>query len=358
MDKLLGAKPLKVPVMLVHSLWDHEDIYGAPAVYRALEPQDTQQDKVFLVMGPWYHGQSIEEGSSLGALRFPSDTAAQFRREVLQPFLAEHLKPGAPKSGIAPVTVYETGTLAWRRYKAWPPGDADGYSPRPRALYLGAGLKLRFSTPAAGEGVYEEFVSDPAKPVPFRSRPIQPMGYGNGLTWAHWLVDDQREASGRPDVLVFVTETLKEPITVRGEPVVNLVASTSGTDSDWVVKLIDVYPDEVADNPALGGYQLMVCADIFRGRDRESWETPKPIPANEPLPYRFNLPTANHVFLRGHRIMVQIQSSLFPLYDRNPQTFVTNIFWAQPQDYRKAVQRVYHTSGSASYIELPISARK
>jgi putative CocE/NonD family hydrolase len=181
------------------------------------------------------------------------------------------------------------------------------------------------------------------------------MGYGNGLTWAHWLVDDQREASGRPDVLAFTTDVLEAPIAVRGEPVVNLVASTSGTDSDWVVKLIDVYPAQVADNPALGGYQLMVAADIFRGRYRESWEIPKPIPANQPLPYRFNLPNANHVFLPGHRIMVQIQSSWFPLYDRNPQTFVTNVFWAKSADYRKAVQRVYHAPDHASFIELPIS---
>ncbi len=358
MDKLLERRPLKVPVMLVHSLWDQEDIYGAPAVYRALEPKDTGNDKVFLVMGPWYHGQSIEEGSSLGALRFPGDTAAQFRREVLRPFLDEHLKDDAPKSDIAPVTAYETGTLAWRRYKTWPPGDVDGHVGRARRLYLGAGLTLRFSSPASGEAAYGEFVSDPAKPVPFRSRPIQQMGYGNGLTWAQWLVDDQREASGRPDVLVFTTDVLKEPIVVRGEPVVNLVASTSGTDSDWVVKLIDVYRDEVADIPALGGYQLMVSADIFRGRYRESWETPKPLLPGEPLPYRFNLPTANHVFLPGHRIMVQIQSSWFPLYDRNPQTFVTNIFWAQPGDYRKAVQRVYHAPGQASFVELPISAKK
>jgi len=358
MDKLLASRPLKVPVLLVHSLWDQEDIYGAPAVYRALKPLDLRQDKVFLVMGPWYHGQSIEDGSSLGALRFPGDTAAQFRREVLRPFLDEYLKEGAPSSKVAPVTAYETGSLTWRRYQTWPPGQADGHIVRPTPLHLTAGLKLRFSAPAEGEPPYEEFFSDPVKPVPFRSRPIQKMGYGNGLTWAQWLVDDQREAAGRSDVLAFSTEVLEEPIAVRGEPVVNLVASTSGTDSDWVVKLIDVYPDQVADNPALGGYQLMVSADIFRGRYRESWEAPKPIPANTPLPYRFHLPTANHVFLPGHRIMVQIQSSWFPLYDRNPQTFVTNIFWAQPGDYRKAIQRVYHTPGNASFVELPIHAAK
>jgi hypothetical protein len=355
-DKLLATRPLKVPVMLVHSLWDQEDIYGAPAVYRALEPRDIAQDKVFLVMGPWYHGQAIENGSRLGALQFPTDTAADFRRQVLRPFLDEHLRDAAPKSGVAAVTAYETGTRRWRRYQAWPPSATDGFAARPTSLFLAAGAKLSFTPPAAGDGpAFEEYVSDPAKPVPFRARPIQPMGYGNGLTWAEWLADDQREASGRPDVLVFTSEALTAPLAVRGEPSVNLVASTSGTDADWVVKLIDVQPDQVADNPRLGGYQFMVSADIFRGRYRENLGTPKPIPANEPLTYRFNLPTVSHVFQPGHRIMVQIQSSWFPLYDRNPQTFVTNIFWAKPEDYKKAVQRVFHAPGHGSFLELPVS---
>ncbi len=167
-------------------------------------------------------------------------------------------------------------------------------------------------------------------------------------------MDDQREASGRPDVVAFISEVLNAPVKITGQPVANLVASTSGTDSDWVVKLIDLYPDEVAGQPALGGYQLMISADIFRGRYRESLETAKPIAANQPLLYRFTLPTANHVFLPGHRLMVQIQSSWFPLYDRNPQTFVPSIFWAKPEDYRKAAQRVYHIAGQASFIELPL----
>jgi hypothetical protein len=158
-------------------------------------------------------------------------------------------------------------------------------------------------------------------------------------------------------VLAYVSERLTAPVKISGQPVANLIASTSGTDADWVVKLIDVYPDEVADQPEMGGYQLMVSADIFRGRYRESLETPKAIPSNEPLPYRFNLPTANHVFLPGHRIMVQIQSSWFPLYDRNPQTFVPSIFWARSEDYRKAVQRVYHAPGQASFVELPLVSK-
>ena len=350
MDKILAAQPLKVPVMFVHSLWDQEDIYGAPALYKALKPKDTANDKVFLVMGPWHHGQEIDDGSTLGPLKFNSDTGLYFRREILGPFLAQYLKDGAPKADVAPVSAFETGTNTWRRLNAWPLGCASGCAPKATPLYLGAGLRLGFAEAKNADASFDEYVSDPAKPVPFRARPSQPVGYGDGMTWSQWLVDDQREASGRPDVLVFTSEVLTAPVKISGQPVANLVASTSGTDSDWVVKLIDVYPDEVAGQAAMGGYQLMVAADIFRGRYRESLETSKPIAADKPLLYRFNLPTANHVFLPGHRIMVQVQSSWFPLYDRNPQTFVPNIFWAKPEDYRKAAQRVYHSS----FVELPL----
>ena len=210
------------------------------------------------------------------------------------------------------------------------------------------------NAPASSDAPFDEYISDPAKPVPFRARPSQPVGYTTELTWSQWLVDDQREASGRPDVLVFTSDVLTAPLKISGQPIANLIASTSGTDSDWVVKLIDVYPDEVASQENMGGYQLMISADIFRGRYRESLETPKPIASEKPLLYRFDLPNANHVFLPGHRIMVQVQSSWFPLYDRNPQTFVPNIFWAKPSDYRKATQRIYHASNQASFIELPL----
>jgi hypothetical protein len=354
-DKILAAQPLAVPVMVVHGLWDQEDIYGAIAVYKAIEPKDTANDKVFLVMGPWYHGQQIEDASALGALKWGSDTGRAFRQEILRPFLDQHLKDGAPKADIAPVSAFETGTNTWRRLPAWPAGCASGCAVEAKPLYLGAGLKLGFTEPKAGGAPFEEYTSDPAKPVPFRARPIQPVGYYDaGLTWPQWLTEDQREASGRPDVVSFVSEVLTAPVKISGQPVANLIASTSGTDSDWVVKVIDVYPDEVAGQPAMGGYQLMVSADIFRGRYRESFETAKPLAASSPLLYRFALPTANHVFLPGHRIMVQIQSSWFPLYDRNPQTFVPNIFWAKPEDYKKAVQRIYHAPGQASFIELPV----
>jgi putative CocE/NonD family hydrolase len=223
----------------------------------------------------------------------------------------------------------------------------------PTPLFLREGLSLGFDAPGQGDAAFEEYVSDPAKPVPYRARPNLTRSAPDS-TWRRWLVDDQREASGRPDVVAFVSDVLTAPLKISGQPVANLVASTSGTDSDWVVKLIDVYPDEVADDPPMGGYQLMVSADIFRGRYRESLETPQALAPDAALEYTFALPTANHVFLPGHRIMVQVQSSWFPLYDRNPQTFVPNIFWAQPEDYRKAVQRIFHAPGQASFVELPI----
>ncbi len=350
-DKELAARPLTVPVMLVHGLWDQEDIYGAIAVYKAIEPKDKRNDRVFLVIGPWSHGQQIKEGSALGAVKFDSDTALYFRREILRPFLDHYLKDDKPKMDVAPVTVFETGTNQWLRLPAWPSGCASGCTVRPTPLYLRGASGLSFDPPAADETAFDEYISDPAKPVPYRARPI------DNTTWREWLVDDQREASGRPDVLSFTTETLTRPVKISGEPIVNLVASTSGTDSDWVVKVIDLYPDEVADQPNMGGYQLMISADIFRGRYRESLETAKPIEANQALPYRFALPTANHVFLPGHRIMIQIQSTWFPLYDRNPQTFIPNIFWAKPGDFHKATQRIYHAPGdpqSMSFVELPL----
>ena len=356
-DTILATQPLKVPVMLVHSLWDQEDIYGAIAVYKAIKPKDTANDKVFLVMGPWHHGQEIEDGSTLGALKFGSDTGLYFRREILRPFLDHYLKDDAPKMDVAPVMAFETGTNAWRRLPSWPAGCATGCTVQPTPLYLGAGLTTGFAAPKAGDAAFDEYVSDPAKPVPFRPRPIQPVGYDNGRTWPQWLVDDQREAAGRPDVAAFVSEVLRAPVQISGQPMANLIASTSGSDADWVVKLIDVYPDEVAGQPAMGGYQLMISADIFRGRYRESFEVPKAIASDRPLQYRFALPTANHVFLPGHRLMVQVQSSWFPLYDRNPQTFVPSIFRATSADYRKATQRIYHAPGQASLIELPLVVR-
>ncbi|HWA93507.1 MAG TPA: CocE/NonD family hydrolase [Terracidiphilus sp.] len=357
-DKVLkedfAAEGIKVPMMLVHSLWDQEDIYGAMAVYKAVKPLDKDNDKVFMVMGPWHHGQEIEPADTLGAIRFGSDTGTWFRQNVLRPFLAEYLKDDAAEASadakkVATVTVYETGKDRWQKMDAWPA------TPKMKPLYLEAGFKAGFAAPATGSEGFDEYISDPAKPVPYRARPSQPMGYVPPLTWSEWLVDDQRTFSGRTDVLTYTSDVLTEPVHIEGQPMVHLVASTSGTDSDWVVKLIDVYPDEVPGQPEMGGYQLAVGMDIFRGRYRESFSDPKPIEPNKPLLYKFALPPANHVFLPGHRIMVQVQSSWFPLYDRNPQMFVKNILWTKPEDYKKATQRVYHTQGEASFIDLPVT---
>jgi putative CocE/NonD family hydrolase len=355
LDKILAKEPLIVPTLLVHSLWDQEDIYGAIAVWKTVKPKDTANDKLFLVIGPWHHGQEIEDVSALGELHFGQDTGLYFRQHVLAPFLAHYLKDDEPQ--ISTVTAFETGTNEWEKLPTWPAGCAESCTIQATPLYLEPNLGLSFDKPSSGNP-YTSYISDPAKPVPFRRRPIQPMGYTGELTWSFWLVDDQREASGRPDVLSFVTDTLTHPVKISGQPVVHLVASTSGTDSDWVVKLIDVYPDEVAQYPHLGGFQLMVSADILRGRYREGFTVAKPIQANTPLPYQFDLPTANHVFLPGHRIMVQVQSAWFPLYDRNPQTFVPNIMFAKPGDYQKAEQRIYHAPGNASNIELPLVKEK
>ncbi|HMA17532.1 MAG TPA: CocE/NonD family hydrolase, partial [Thermoanaerobaculia bacterium] len=256
-DKLLAKEPLKVPVMLVHSLWDQEDIYGDIAVYKAIEPKDSGNDKVFLVLGPWHHGQEIREGSSLGAIKFGSDTALSFRRDILRPFLDQYLKDGAPKADVAPVSAFETGTNTWRRLDSWPSGCASGCTVKPTPLYLVPGSKTSFSRPVAGGAEYEEYLSDPAKPVPYRTRPTLASS-AMDATWGEWLVDDQRNAAARPDVLVYESEPLTEPVRLAGQPIANLFASTTGTDADWVVKIIDVWPDEDVDHPKLGGYQWMI----------------------------------------------------------------------------------------------------
>ena len=354
MDRIVARQPLKVPVMVVASLWDQEDIYGAIAVYKAIKPKDTNNDMVYLVLGPWHHGQEIEPADSLGAIRFGSDTGTYFQEHILAPFLAHYLKTDAPPNPVAPVSAYVTGANHWERLQSWPQGCASGCSITPTPFYLHAGGKAGFTPPTAAEAQDTSYVSDPAKPVPYRTRPSQPVGYDGDLTWAQWLVDDQRPFSGRTDVLTFESPVLTSPVSIAGQPRVHLVAATSGTDSDWVVKLIDVYPEEVADEPQLGGYQLGVAMDIFRGRYRTSLSAPQALTPNKPLLYSFELPTANHVFLPGHRIMVQVQSSWFPLYDRNPQTYVPNIFLAKPGDYVKATQRIYHAPGEQSYIELPV----
>jgi putative CocE/NonD family hydrolase len=350
LDKLLAAEPLTVPTMIVASTWDQEDSYGGVTTYQALEPKDRANDKLFFVLGPWRHSGANADAATLGPLKFDSDTALAFRRDIARPFLDALLKDQPPKLTTAPVNVYETGTNAWRKLAKWPLACPTGCAAPLKPLYLQAGGRTGFAAPTA-EG-FDEYVADPAKPVPYLPRPVR---FADGDAWRRWLVTDQRMVADRPDVLGYVTEPLTAPLKIAGAPQVNLYASTSGTDADWVVKLIDVYPDEVPAAPELGGYQLGIAMDIFRGRYRDSLEHPTAIPANTVQRYRFALPTVDHVFLPGHRIMVQVQSSWFPLYDRNPQTFVDNIFFAKPTDYRKATQRVYHQPGAATTIDLPIA---
>ena len=354
LDKTMADQPLKIPTMWIQGLWDQEDMWGAIHSYLATEPKDTGNNRNFLVMGPWRHSGVNYDGDSLGPLKFSGDTALQFRRDVLKPFFDQYLKDGAPQANTPPVFIYNTGENHWDRLKSWPLACDAGCAAKSKPLYLSAGFGLSFAAPprsSTPSAAYDEYVSDPAKPVPYVPRPVR---FADTDGWTRWLVTDQRAVADRPDVLTYVTPPLTEPLRISGAPVANLVAATSGTDGDWVVKLIDVYPDEVPSRPEMGGYQLGVAMDIFRGRYRESFATPRAIAPNKPLPYKFILPTANHVFLPGHRIMVQVQSTWFPLYDRNPQTFVANIFFAKPEDYVKATQRVYHAEGAASFIDLPV----
>ena len=351
LDQILGRQGLSVPTMFVTSIWDQEDIYGGVHAYAATVGKDRGVG-VFLALGPWRHSGANYDGTSIGPLRFEGNTALQFRGEVMLPFLDAHLKDGAARADTPAAFVFETGTNNWRRLPAWPLSCESGCQGRSRPLFLQPHFGLDFTAPPVRSGMpYDEYVSDPAKPVPYIPRPVH---FEDRDAWQRWLVTDQRSVADRPDVLSYTSEVLTEPLHIGGAPVVNLYASTSGTDSDWVVKLIDVYPDEVPADPPMGGYQLAVALDIFRGRYRDSLAAPSAIPAGRVQRYRFALPQVNHVFLPGHRIMVQIQSSLFPLYDRNPQSYVDNIFFAHAADYVKATQRVFHTGGVSSYISLPV----
>ena len=350
LETILPKQPQTVPTLWIGSLWDQEDMYGAVAAYEAVSKNDPQHVN-HLALGPWSHGGWSGTGDTLGPIRFGSDTATWFRQHVLIPFLDGQLKTGATPADTAPVTVFQTGTNEWQRLPGWPVACASGCAQATRKLYLQAQGGLSFTAPAT-DGA-DDYVSDPAKPVPYRIRPIRPT-YAGGSTWRQWLVDDQRSFSDRTDVLTYETAPLDAPLALAGAPIADLIAATTGSDGDFVVKLIDVYPDEYFPKPELGGYQLPIAMDILRGRYRESFSVAKPITPGASLEYRFALPNVDHVFLPGHRIMVQIQSSWFPLYDRNPQSFVPNIFDAKPGDYRKATIRVLHAPAQASAIELPV----
>jgi len=330
MDKLLQKEGLKVPTLLVHSLWDQEDIYGAIATYYALRQTPSAASNLYLAMGPWNHGGEAKEAGMLGDIDFHADTGLYFRKKILEPFLAHYLKDASIPLP-ARVTAFRTGENVWESENALPSQEcASGCT----SLHFQPGHGIAF-TPAGANAGTQQYVSDPAHPVTYIPRPVLTKG-ATGSPWAKWLTMDQRNFSARPDVLTMTSGVLTQPFTIKGQPVVHLTAATTGTDGDFVVKLIDVYPDEVPEQREMGGYQLMVSADILRGRYRKSLEHPEPIPANTQQLYKFNLPVANHTFLPGHRIMIQVQSSWFPLYDRNPQTYVDNIFLAPASAYKPA----------------------
>ena len=349
LDKLLAAKGNKVPTMWEQGLWDQEDEWGAIHAFEALKAAG-YGDTNYLVMGPWRHSGANYNGSTLGPLSFDGDTGEQWRRDVLLPFFNQYLKPGSPDAHTPRAFVYDVGENHWDRFDHWPAACDHGCAKPMTALYLQPGRALGWSAPAGGE---DSYVSDPAHPVTYLARP---MAFSDGKRWQTWLVTDQRTvADGRPDVLVYETPVLDHPVQIAGSPIADLYATTTGTDGDFIVKVIDVWPEQDADDPTMGGYEMNVSMDIFRGRYRESFEHPRAIPAGKVQRYRFALPPTNHVFLPGHRMMVQVQSSLFPLYDRNPQTFVPNIFDAKPEDYRAATITILHKPGAESKVWLPVT---
>jgi uncharacterized protein len=341
---------VKVPTLSVAGWWDQEDFYGPIRIYDALEPADAQKHLNYLVVGPWNHGGwYAAEGRTLGSIDFGSATSRYFREQVQAPWFAYWLKDKGSLSQPEALT-FEAGSNRWRRWNAWPPLQET----TARNLYFRADSQLSFDAPGEHGEVFDSFVSDPAHPVPYRHRPIQATYFPGGSGWYTWLTEDQRFVEHRDDVLAWQTEPLKNDVTIAGEVVAHLFASTSGTDSDWIVKLIDVYPEQVPENWKLSGWQLMVSNEVFRGRYRDSFEHPEALTAGAPTPFAFSLHTQDYCFRKGHRIMVQVQSTWFPLIDRNPQTFVPNIFEAKASDYRAARQRIYRSAALPSHVTIPV----
>ncbi|MBS0480556.1 MAG: CocE/NonD family hydrolase [Proteobacteria bacterium] len=342
-DKLLAARKLTVPTLVMLGQWDQEDSYGAPHVFQAVKAAQPDAP-ITLGIGPWRHSGANYEGFALGPLKFEGDTGLQFRLNWIKPFFDCRLKTqAAPCQPMPAAVTYATGANRWETDAKWPAGAET-------PLYLAGKGTLSWSKPAAAGA--DDYVSDPAKPVPFIPRPV----HMDGDAWRTWLVQDQRFVDGRTDVLTYAGPVLDKPVHIKGAPRVDLRAATSGQDSDWVVKLIDVYPQENSANPAMAGYQLGIGIEIFRGRYVHGFSTPAPLEPGKTYSFGWSLPNVNHVFLPGHRIMVQIQSSLFPLYDRNPQTWVPSIMDAKPGDYARATQTVHWGGNDASAVYLPVAA--
>jgi putative CocE/NonD family hydrolase len=350
-DKLVAANPSNVPTMWLQGLWDQEDMWGAVHSFEALKAAGHLANN-YLVMGPWRHSQINYEGYNLGALKWAGNTTVDFRKNVIVPFFDQYLKDGAPKFDMPKVQIYNTGENHWDHFADWPLACAKGCAKPLTPIYLTQNFALSFDKPTAAKAG-DSYVSDPRAPVPYVQRPTD---FGNRDQWGPWLVSDQRHANARPDVMSYTTGVLDRPVRISGAAVADLFAATTGTDGDFVVKLIDVYPDEMTHemDKDMGGYQLAVAMDIFRARYRDSYEHPSALPANKIVEIKFALPQANHIFQPGHRIMVQVQSSWFPLYDRNPQKFVPNIFFAKPGDYQKATITLSRSASQPSAVWLPL----
>jgi putative CocE/NonD family hydrolase len=337
-----------VPTLNVAGWWDQEDFYGPVKIYELLEQHDAANQN-FLVIGPWNHGGwSRGDGTKLGRIDFGGPTAAYYRKNILAPFFAYYLK--GKGSGERPEALtFRTGANEWVKHATWPPKNnvAD------QRLYLQPDHKLSFTAPSSkGPDSFDSYISDPANPIPYRPRPIQVRS-----GWTTWLVEDQRFVDHRPDVLTFESDPLNADVTVSGKVAANIFASTTGTDSDWIVKVIDVYPEKFESDLSMSGYQLMIAGDVFRGRYLKSFEKPEALVANTIYHYQIGFPANDHTFKKGHRIMVQIQSTWFPVIDRNPQKFVPNIFKATESDFQPATQKVFRSGQHASYVSLPIETK-
>jgi len=343
---------VKVPTLSVAGFWDQEDFFGPVKIYETLEPSDTQ-NRNYVVIGPWNHGGwGGATGQKLGAIDFGSATALDYRRNIEAPWFAYWLHDKGTLK-LPEATTFESGSNTWQSFDAWPPKK--GVTKRP--LYFRANKQLSFDAPTDAIA-FDSYVSDPANPVPYRKRPIMPLFAGAGNTWSRWLVDDQRFDNDRPDIAIWETPTLESDVVIAGDIAAHLFASTTGSDADWIVKLIDVYPDRNEADTTLNGYQLMVSNDVLRGRFRKSFEHPQAITPNRVDEYVVDLHTQNYRFRKGHRIQVQVQSTWFPLIDRNPQTFVPNIFEAKDSDFRRATQRIFRSRATASYVELPVMSSR
>lgn len=339
------GKP-KVAIQNVAGWWDQEDFYGPLKAYETWEKGDDKNQNV-LVVGPWNHGGwGRREGRTLGNISFDTATATTFQQSIQAPWFAYHLK-GKGDGKFAEVTTFQTGSNTWKQYASWPPKESAR-----RSLYLQAGGRLSFEKPTTVNAA-DRYVSDPAHPVPYRPRPIE-QTYGPGSRWYTWLTEDQRFVHNRPDVLAWETEPLTQNITVTGTLLAQLFAATTGSDADWVVKLIDVYPETYPKEPKMAGYQVMVANDVLRGRFRHGFEKPEAVQPNTVEQYTVDLHSLDHVFLKGHKIMVQIQSTWFPIIDRNPQTYVPSIFEATEADFKKAIHSIFRSATYPSHLELSI----